>query len=1368
MNRVSKPIKINFDAVGKPEEPTLILAKRNGDKLGKIFAHAIEHSGNMNAADEITFNVYKYIDGKLDPMWDKISNFKLLYYVEADRYFEITVETDESNETVKTCFAVELGQAELSQLNLYNIEINTEADIERDDYVIPTVLYRENGILGEGITESDVKFYKEVKKEDMKHPFPDYEEASLLHRILKDKAPHYSIAHVDSNLQHMQREFTFDGTSIYDACQEIAEELNCLFVFDSYSDNKGNIQRTISVYDLESNCKSCGHRDEFSDVCPECGNTNIDDGYGEDTTIFVTADEIADDIQLTTDTEAMKNCFKLEAGDDLMTATIRNCNPNGSDYIWYLSDAMKADMSEELVNAIEEYNKVYEKYQSQDIYLEIVPNVGTEFEEVDELPRNGNAGDVYIYNDSVYVWVEGAWYKNGLVDKYNELVDKYNNFMKIEDDDKFEKIENPVKGFPALINAYYNMFDMYLYLESGLMPTVNTARPSKEEEINKLKESMVNGDGITVSKNLSPVAVNVTSTSSNPLKAASVQTADNLVLSMAKTLIDPRYKVKVLDNSVLGYYVDGEFIEDTPENRSKYVYVDGTSKYWHGNFHIEAVSDDKTECDTNDGEAEGYYIEIEINDDYEAYVKNKLDKTLSEEDIDDLSISSLFKKELAVNFTTPEGAYLKDNEGRNLVGGSKIENSFQYALKEYSLKRLESFHDACQSCVELLVEQGVSNRETWGDKRICNSCKENEVTSTKIKSSCPNPDCDYDKDFIMSCPECGHVGDSINTCEACNSSDIDYGLDLYTMLYADYAKKLGAIQEEMNVRSNEMAIIYGVRDKDGNVIEDGLQTIIEKIKANIQGNLDFEKFLCEFAPDNKLWYEFCSFRREDKYSNDNYISEGKNNAEIITLANEFIETAKKEIYKSAELQCSISASLKNLLVIEKFKPLVNNFRVGNWLRVMVDDKVYKLRLISYTIDYDSLDSISVEFSDVVRANSSIKSVKDVLAQASSMATSYPAVQRQAKQGEESNAVVSSWFDSGLDATNVKIVGGADGQCQTWDNHGMLFREYDDATGDYSPEQMKIINSTMAITTDNWKTTKTAVGKYYYNDPRDENKLKMAYGVNAETIVGKFILGENMMIQNESGNMTFDGDGLSITSGTDDNAGTMTFDENGLVVKHGQNTVTISPKDKEVMNITHKKKDGTIEKVFNVGEDGELTVDGSIMARSLKLGNGVTIDSDIIKVTLEDGTTTGLATVAVTGEYNALVGDSDKAGQVLSLNSSNGVEAISLSYKNLADYSDLALADDIPDVSDKFNIPTNDGTATAGQYLRKTSSGSSWASAATSISSSGTAPVSGSAVYNYAVANNWGEDFGGRLLFVDYDGIVKTLTIDSLKNLLGLT
>lgn len=1138
MNKISDAIKINFDTDGYPEELTLVLAKKNGDKLGVLNAKSVELNVSMNDAAEISFSVYKYLDGKQDPLWDSITNFKLLFVPQLNHWFEITVEVDEDEvETQKTCFATSLGEAELSQIMLYDIAINTEEDIERDDYILPTVLYRDD---------------------------EENQDSSLMHRILHDKAPHYSVIHVDDTIKNMQRTFTFSDTSIYDACEEIAEEIGCLFVFNSNSDKSGDIQRTISIYDLESNCNECGYRGEFSDVCPECGSTDIDEGYGEDTTIFVTADELAEDIQLSMDADEMKNCFKLEAGDDLMTATIKNCNPNGTDYIWYLSDDMKADMSEGLVERLAEYDALYADHQSGLIDLD-----------------------------------------ETLLMEYNNLVWKYNELMNRQDDDKLEIIKTPVIGFSSLIDAYYNTFDLYLYLQSGLMPTIDTARPDINEEIAELTTA-----------NLSPVAVNVgTNSTVNQLKALSVSTADNLVLSMAKTIVDSRYKVKIADGSTLSEYYEEE-----------------TERYWHGRFILTAYSDDEVTAETDT-------IEVAINSDYKTFVKRKLDKSLSSGDTEDMSISGLFKKNLK----------------SSLDDGETEEDSFERALEEYSLNRLSSFHDACQACIDIMVEQGAADGDTWG-----------------------------------------------NTENA----------DIYEELYKPYLNKLSAIEAEMNLRDEEISKIVGRTNEDGDLEVVGLQNAIEEKKSAIQEALDFEEFL-----GSELWLEFCSFRREDKYSNDNYISDGLSNAELIKKANEFIETAKKEIYKSAELQCSISASLKNLLVIKRFEPLVDKFQVGNWLRVMVDDEVYKLRLVNYEIDYDSLDGISVEFSDTVRANSSIKSVQDVLSQASSMATSYSAVQRQAKQGEESKSVINEWVGSGLDATNVKIVGGADGQSQSWDSHGMLFREYDEQTQDYLPEQMKIINSTISITDDNWETIKTAVGKYYRVD-EETGELKVAYGVNAETIVGRFILGENMSFRNESGTMVFDEDGFFIKSGDGDDTGTMTFNEDGLIVKHGENVVTISPKDKEVMNITS----GT-EKVFQVDEDGQLTINGNIIARSLNLAEGVTIDSEKID---------SLKLVAITGEYSDLSGTPDLS--VYAKTSSLATVATSGSYN---------------DLSNKPTIPTVPTTAT-------------------SVSSSGTTPVSGSAVYNYAVAKSQGTSKAGTLLYVGTDGKVTTLSIDSLKTLLGIS
>lgn len=57
---------------------------------------------------------------------------------------------------------------------------------------------------------------------------PKNPEASALDRILKDKASHYTIVHVDSSIANLQRTFSWDGSSIKDAFDDIANEVECL------------------------------------------------------------------------------------------------------------------------------------------------------------------------------------------------------------------------------------------------------------------------------------------------------------------------------------------------------------------------------------------------------------------------------------------------------------------------------------------------------------------------------------------------------------------------------------------------------------------------------------------------------------------------------------------------------------------------------------------------------------------------------------------------------------------------------------------------------------------------------------------------------------------------------------------------------------------------------------------------------------------------------------------------------------------------------------------------------------------------------------------------------------------------------------
>ena len=966
-------LKINFDSAGRPEIPTFILSEKNGDHVGVLSTVSQIHTiGNLNSFSEFSFSIYKVLNEEKCEFWDDIDNFHIMYIPEWDKWFEIYVEIDEKDSCIKNVTAKTIQEAELSQILLFDIEINTEKDIEKDDY-IPTVLFERNNA-----------------------------KASLLHRLLADKAQHYKIIHVDSTIAKKQRSFSFNNISIHDAFREISEELHCLFVYGEDSGSEG-IPRTISVYDLESNCNKCGYRGEYMGICPECGSLDIDEGYGEDTTIFISNENLAEGVTFSTDTDSIKNCFRLEAGDDDMTAAIVNINPSGTRYIWYFPDHMKKRMSKGLVEKIDSFNTqliYYEKSYQENLNTAILSN-------------------------------------------YNQLIDKYRTYK-----NTLENISVPITGYHNLMKIYYDVIDFKGYLQNSLMPNIEISETSVTQQA-----------GLLTAGNLSPVSVENTS-------YISLATANSVILSYAKVFIDTaKYKVKVKSSSLTG-------------------------TTWTGNFTVVSYTDDEDTADSRT-------ITIQINDNYENFVKQKIDKILTKEN-EDISIIGLFKK---------------------------TDVNFKNDLKKYSLSCLQVIHDACQACLDILIEQGISNMKS----------------------------------------------------------------DLYEKIYKPYRDKLTYIEQEIKVRESEIAIVDAIYDKDGDVVADGMKSLIQKKRREISKILDFKKYLGDY------WNEFCSFRREDLWKNTNYISEGLDNAQLFKQAKEFLESAKKDLIKSATQQHSISTTLKNLLVMEDFKPLVEHFAVGNWLRIGVDDKVYKLRLISYEIDYENLDTITVEFSDVVDAFGLMKDIEDILNQSQSISNSYDSVKHQAEEGDKANGRLKGWVGKGLEATTIKIMNNADDQDYVFDRHGMVFRKKDPDTDTYSPVQVKIINSTIAMTTDNWLTSKVAVGEYIYLDPRDW-KYKTGYGVIADTLIGNLILGEEVGIYNDKG--------------------TMTFKEDGLTVTNGINTFQVNPNSKTLLTLSHNDR-----RILYVDETGELHISGDgsaldITANGTVEGMNTKITQNAKAITLE--------------------------------------------------------------------------------------------------------------------------------------------------------
>ena len=272
--------------------------------------------------------------------------------------------------------------------------------------------------------------------------------------------------------------------------------------------------------------------------------------------------------------------------------------------------------------------------------------------------------------------------------------------------------------------------------------------------------------------------------------------------------------------------------------------------------------------------------------------------------------------------------------------------------------------------------------------------------------------------------------------------------------------------------------------------------------------------------------------------------------------------------------------------------------------------VYKLRLTSYKIDYDNLDKLDVEFSDVTYGLDYMSDTQSILAQAQSMATSYSMVQHQANKGNNANKQIMDMVENGLNLTNKRIVNAADNQNMVVDESGLLMREKNEFGDDYSAEQTKIINHGFYYTNDGWKTVKTGLGKYIYYDP-ETGTYKEDYGIIAHKIVGNIILGNELGIYNTSGSVKIDQNGVTITADASDT-------------------------NKDLFTLQRKNEEGSYTKYVYVDDDGNIKING----RHIQMTTSDDLGSYIDKTIKQEA---AALVVQLTNEYIGITTDSNGNG-----------------------------------------------------------------------------------------------------------------------------
>lgn len=307
--------KFATDFLNNLEKPIIYIAKK--DKT-------IVNSVSVYDGLKLTFNLNAFQTAEFKiyrdidgKRQDYFNDFEeeMLILIPGIGWYEIHVETNIAQTGIFKSITATSLECKLCDKRLIDFECNA-GEILYDDYV-RTIFYD-----------------------------PTNPKGSLLHRIL-NVAPNWYVGYVDASLASMQRTFDVDDTDVYSFLTgEVSEAFNCLFVFDTFNE-------TVNAYDL--------------------------DKYGTDTNIFVSMDNLAQNMTETIDQNSIITCYRVNGGDGVY---INEVNPNGTNKL-YNFEYYLPQMSSDIQTKVISYNNKYQSLKPQ--YEDIMLRMQTQVDIIQEL-----------------------------------------------------------------------------------------------------------------------------------------------------------------------------------------------------------------------------------------------------------------------------------------------------------------------------------------------------------------------------------------------------------------------------------------------------------------------------------------------------------------------------------------------------------------------------------------------------------------------------------------------------------------------------------------------------------------------------------------------------------------------------------------------------------------------------------------------------------------------------------------------------------------------------------------------------------------------------------------------------------------------
>lgn len=450
------------------------------------------------------------------------------------------------------------------------------------------------------------------------------------------------------------------------------------------------------------------------------------------------------------------------------------------------------------------------------------------------------------------------------------------------------------------------------------------------------------------------------------------------------------------------------------------------------------------------------------------------------------------------------------------------------------------------------------------------------------------------------------------------------------------------LQEYETILSNCLAdsVLYETNKAKYDAIVTEYNSKVSQIKTKeqeISVKLEYCKSLVVSVKDYVTDDEYKELSRlayDDTFIDSSFIATTiMSDAEITEMKIELKELAKNKLDAICKPQYELEVDAVNFINMPEFKNYSDQLALGSIITIDYDEdgngKNYvQGRLLGVHINWDNLSDFSLTFSNKNSLDNNF-ALDELQEQASSTANSLSITSSSFSNIMHTTNSVREFINSSLDASKNEIVSSANQDVKIGE-YGIRIRKWDADRNDYDPKQIWMANGLITFSKDGYNTVQMALGEIELNGEK-------LYGIVADALIGKILIGEQLYIENDDATLKFNNNGLLITNNinsveinpnsdvlfsilkNDDKI--LYFDSNGnghftgildsaggvfsgkIEVSNGVNSVVINPDNSNIFNI---KKGSSNVLYFDSNGNGNYS--GNISASSI---SGGTIDGSTI-------------------------------------------------------------------------------------------------------------------------------------------------------------